>query len=100
MERVLQNYDFLIALAKSSGRKQNKLLDDATPEQILSVIDCVSLYTKQKAKVPELNILRGAKRWKRAVVILKKNRKLVPPVIASVISALIREALHYLYNME
>lgn len=100
MERIVNNYDFLLALSKSSRKQQVKILHNASPEQIIAIIDCVKLHSKQKGSVPETHILRQQKRWKRAVLVLKQNAKLLTPVLVSVLCALLREALFYIYTME
>jgi len=100
MERIVNNYDFLLSLSKSSAKKQVKILHNASPEQILAVIDCVKLHSKQGTAIPGTHILGRQKRWKRAVSILKQNAKLLSPVLVSVLCALLREALFYVYTME
>lgn len=101
MDRIVNNYDFLVDLAQASTRNQKHLLDTATPEQVLAVIDCVKLCDKhQPGSAKDLAILRKQRRWKRAVSILRKNRKLISPVLLSIICTLLREALFYVYTME
>lgn len=99
MERIVNNYDFLLDLAQANARKQKLLLDNATPEQVLAVIDCVKLCDKHKpGSTKDLAILRRQRRWKRAVSVLKKNSKLVSPVLLTIICTLLREALFYVYS--
>lgn len=100
MERVLQNYDFLLELAESNYRKQREMLGVATREQVLSVIDCVKLCSAQATGVPEIVILTKTRRWKRAVLLLKKHCKLLSPILLSILCTLFREVAHYMYTME
>ncbi len=101
MDRIVNNYDFLLALAQAPSRKQKQLIDNATPEQVLAVIDCVRLCDKhQPGASKDLGILRRQRRWKRAVAVLRKNSKLISPVLLSIICTLLREALFYVYSME
>ncbi len=101
MERIVNNYDFLLELAKSKPRKQKVLLDNATPEKILAVIDCVKLCDKhQPGSSSGLGIIKRQRRWKRAVSILRKNSKLLTPALVTILCTLLREALFYVYNME
>lgn len=96
----MNNYDFLLRLAQSKSRSQKALLDNATPEQILAVIDCVKLCEKQKISASGLGIVKRQRNWRRAVSILRKNGKLLTPALLTILCSLLREALFYIYNME
>lgn len=101
MDRIISNYEFLLDLAQTPTRKQKIMLDNATPEQVLALIDCVKLCDKQMpGSTKDLAILRRQRHWKRAVSILRKNSKLISPLLVSIICALLREALFYVYTME
>lgn len=101
MERIVNNYDFLLDLAKSPQNKQKQLLDSATPEQVLAVIDCVGLCEKhQPGSAKKLTIIKRQRKWKRAVSVLRKNSKLISPLLLSILCTLLREAIFYIYTME
>lgn len=100
MERVLNNYDFLLELVQSKQEEKKTLLDGATPEQVLALIDCVKLCDKHKISSGKLKVLKQQKRWKRAVSLLKKNSKLLTPALVAILCTILREGLFYLYNME
>lgn len=99
MESLLENYEFLLELTKASPSQQQKMLKNATKDQLQAVADGISICVKQKLK-PAEDVKKGTRNWKRAVAVLKKNSKLLTPILASVLCTLLREALHYLYNME
>lgn len=100
MERILNNYDFLLELVQSKHSERKKILEDAKPEQILAVIDCVKLSKRHNIALGGADIIKRQRRWKRAVSVLKKNSKLLTPTLVAVLCTLLREALIYLYNME
>lgn len=100
MERIVNNYDFLVQLVQSKSQEQKQLLDGATPTQVLAVIDCVKLCDKHKISAGDLKVLKRQKRWKRAVSILKKNSKLLTPTLVAILCTILREGLFYMYNME
>lgn len=101
MARIVNNYEFLLQLAQSHTRKQKELLEKATPEQILAVIDCVKLCDKHNLSLSSgLGVIKRQRRWKRAVSVLKKNSKLLTPALVTILCTLLREALLYVYSME
>ncbi len=100
MERIVNNYDFLLDLVQSKSPEQRKLLDEATPQQVLAVIDCVKLCDKLELSPPGLNVFKRQKRWKRAVSVLKRNSKLLTPALVTILCTILREALFYMYSME
>lgn len=100
MERILNNYDFLVDLVQSKPDKIKDLLDSAKPEQILAVIDCLKLCKRNSIPSSKLDICKRQRRWKRAVSVLKKNSNLLTPALASILCTLLREAILYLYSME
>ncbi len=100
MERILNNYEFLLELAQAKQSERKELIDKAREEQILAVIDCVKLCKKHNIALVGGDILKRQRRWKRAVSVLKKNSKLLSPALVAVLCTLLREALFYLYNME
>jgi len=100
MERIINNYDFLLELVQSKSPEQKTLLDKATPQQVLAVIDCVKLCDKVKLSSQDQGVFKRQRRWKRAVSVLKRNSKLLTPALVTVLCTLLREALFYMYNME
>src|SRR5687768_4332243 len=61
MERIVNNFNWLLRLVKSSPRNYQRLINQATPDQIRSVIECVDLcsFTKiVKSKKELRSVLR------------------------------------------
>lgn len=98
MERILKNYDFLLQLAQTKTQDQKQLLDGATSEEILAVIDCIKFCEERLPKT--LGVYKRQKRWRRAVSLLKRNSKLLTPALVTALCTILREALFYIYNME
>lgn len=97
MDLIAQNYQFLLQLVAAPQKKQLKLLNTATPQEIQAVVDCVRLCTTNQ--VPGITNIRGKLRWKRAVYILKRNRTLLKPALLAVLIGIVREAVHFVYDM-
>lgn len=97
IERAYHGY--LSELINASPRRKRQLLQSADDDQIRAILHCIETWSK--SSIAERNpILRREKRWKRLVRVLKRNRKLLSPLLISVLCAILREVLHTLYNME
>lgn len=94
MDRILLHYPFLLNLATSSKQRQQNFLSNATVEQVQTLLDCVKLYNKTFSK--KCNI-QTSKRIKQAVLVLKRHRHLLKPMLCAVLISLLRECLHYVF---
>lgn len=96
MDVIAVHYNFLLDLVAAEPTKQHELLDKASAGEVLAVVECVKLCTKNQ--VPGKANIRGKVRWKRAVHILKRNRTLLKPALLAIVCALVREAIHSIYE--
>ncbi len=92
MDRILLHYQFLLKLATSAKYRQLGILTSATVEQVQALLDCIKLYNKSFPKKCNIQVTN---RIKQAVLVLKRNRHYLKPVLLAVLISLLRECLHY-----
>lgn len=92
MDRILLHYPFLLNLCTSTKQQQLSILSSASVEQVQAILDCVKLYNKT---FPNKINIKTTNRINRAVLILKRNRHHLKPVLLGILLCLLRECLHY-----
>lgn len=97
MRQVMTHFDFLISISKSSPSEAAQLLKNASDEEILALLNCLSLR-KEVQNPPvtkkELTLIRAIKKRKRVKIFLKQHLKYIVPMIVVVLSKSIQEILN------
>ncbi len=100
MERIVNNFNWLLRLVKSNNRVYVRLINQATPDQIRSVIECVHFCSRTKL-VKAKKEIRSVTRiisFNRSVRVFLSNRTAVRQVVFFAIFRLVRYAVTYVID--
>lgn len=96
MDLIMKHFDFLVLISKSTPDQAEKLLKNATHDQILALLNCLSLRTQvhnPPVTKKELTVVRTVKKRKRIKRFLKTHIKYIVPMVFVVLSKSIQEVL-------
>ena len=98
MATVEKHYDFLTKVAKAKGNEAEKLIQQATNEQI-EAIQCCILMRKLVTSVPitksTRKVVNNSTKRKRIRQFLIKHHRILKAIIACVLVRLAQESLIY-----
>lgn len=93
----MNNFNWLMRLFKSNNRGYQRLINEASPDQIRSVIQCVDLcsHTKLVRSKKELRSVIRVISHNRAVRVFLADRRAVRQVVFFALFRLVRWAVNY-----
>lgn len=99
---LLKNFDFLHSLIKCSPQEAEKILKNATTEELKALLDCLALRTHLDTNplTKKENILiQKACRRKRVKQFMQSKFKYIAPLVACVLVKIIQDLFIFIYDM-